>query len=248
MASKQSNELKRLYEGWVTTVSSSPDMSMDDRRDMVEHWADATAEPRGVDYVETTVAAGMPAIWVLPHLAAEDRVLLCIHGGGFVAGSMFTQRKLFAHLAKAIGCRALIFEYRRAPENQHPAQLDDSIAAYRWLLDHGIPADHLAVTGDSAGGGLAVSILLRARELGLPLPAASMPLSPWVDMASTGKTMVTNHGKDALFTLEIFPELQHTFQFSAGRAPEADDAIRRLATWVRPLLGLAPADLHRRTA
>jgi acetyl esterase/lipase len=91
---------------------------------------------------------------------------------------MYTHRKLFGHFAKAIGCRALIFEYRRTPEHQYPAQLEDAVAAYRWLLDQGISANHIAVTGDSSRGGLAVSLLLRERAIGLPLPAASMPLSP----------------------------------------------------------------------
>lgn len=305
MASKQSDELKRMYQGWVTAMSD-PAMSLEERRDLVEHWAEVTAEPRGVDYIETTVTGGIPAMWVVPHGSVQDRVVLCIHGGGFVTGSMYTHRKLFGHFAKAIGCRALIFEYRRTPEHQHPAQMEDAVAAYRWLLDQGISADHIAVTGDSSGGGLAVSLLLRARAIGLPLPAASMPLSPWVDMTSSGETMLTNHGKDALFTkqsiealvtmflgsgdqrdpyasplygdlaglpplyvqvggdelllddgrrlaerarnagvdvrFDIFPELQHTFHFSAGRAPEADEAIRRLADWVRPKLGLSASN------
>ena len=103
MASKQSDELKRLYQEWVATTSSSPAMSLEEWRDMVEHWAEVTAEPREVDYVETVIAGDMPAMWVLPHGAVQDRVLLCIHGGGFVTGSMFTHRKLFAHFRRQLG-------------------------------------------------------------------------------------------------------------------------------------------------
>jgi acetyl esterase/lipase len=229
-------------------------------------------------------------------------VLLCVHGGGFVSGSMYTHRKMFAHLAKAVGARALIVNYRLLPEGVHPAPVDDVVAAYRWLLDQGIDPRHVAFAGDSAGGGLAITAQLRARDQGLPLPAAALPMSPWVDMAVTGKTMLSNHGKDVLFTkswvqelaanfvgtadtsdplvnplhgdlagfgpiyiqvgdqelllddarrlaehaeqagvdvrLDVFPEQQHTFQMMAGHAPEADDAIARLAAWVRPKLGL----------
>src|SRR5262249_24531962 len=100
------------------------------------------------------------------------------NGGGFVTGSIFTYRKLFGHMAKAMGCRALTFEYRRAHEHKPPAQVEDSMTAYRWLLDRGISAKHIGVTGDSAGGGPVVSLLLRARDTGLPLPAVSMPMSP----------------------------------------------------------------------
>src|ERR1700733_12887440 len=93
-----------------------------------ESWGDLTAEPRQVDYIETRVA-NLPAIWAVPHACADDRVLLCLHGGGFVGGSMYTHRKLFAHLAKLAGARALVIEYRLAPEHTHPAPVDDATAA-----------------------------------------------------------------------------------------------------------------------
>ena len=270
---------------------------------MFEHWGDVTAEPGGVDYIETN-AGGVPALWAVPKGCAEDRVLLCMHGGGYVTASMYTHRKVYGHLAKAIGCRALILHYRRAPEHVHPAPVDDAVAAYRWLFDQGIAPGHVALTGDSAGGALAVTTLLRARERNLPMPAATMPLSPWVDLEITGETLVSNREKDAIVQKEVvevmaatflgeggnrrdplanplyadlkglppmyiqvggdetllddsrrlrehakkagvdvrldeFPEMQHVFHFSAGHAPEADDAIRKLAEWVRPKLGLA---------
>src|SRR5215471_12563818 len=120
------------------------------------------------------------------------------------------------------------------------------VRSYSWLLGQGIQPNHVALIGDSAGGGLAITTILRARERGLPLPAATMPLSPWLDMEATGETFETNAAKDLLLddsrkladlarrsgvdvTLEIVPEMQHVFQFLAGTAPEADAAIRRLA-------------------
>jgi epsilon-lactone hydrolase len=231
---------------------------------------------------------------------------LCMHGGGFAGGSIYSHRKLFGHLAKAAGVRALVFDYRLTPEHTHPAQVDDAIAAYRWLLEQGITAGHIAFTGDSSGGGLAITTQLRARELGLPLPAAAMPFSPWFDMELTGESYESNRDKDAFFykevvqglvemllgeggnlrdplanpfhadlsglppiyiqaggaetllddarrfaelagnagvdvRLEIFPEQQHTFQMAAGRAPEANEAMRKLAEWIRPKLGLTIA-------
>ena len=301
MASKQSAAVSRLYQRWLTVPAQDPDWSPDDQRNLSEEWDVMTSEPGGVDYLEID-AGGVPAMWAVPKGPDTGRVLLCIHGGGFIAGSMYTHRKLFAHLAKAVGARALIVNYRLLPEGVHPIPVGDVVTAYRWLLDQGIDPSHIAFTGDSAGGGLSVTAQLRARDQQLPLPAAAMLLSPWVDFEATGETMLSNSEKDALFNLpwvkqlagaflgggdpqdpyasplygdltglgpiyiqvgdqelllddsrrlaqyaekagvdvrlDIFPEMQHTFQMMAGRAPEADEAIGRLAEWVRPRIGL----------
>jgi acetyl esterase/lipase len=267
-----------------------------------ESWGDLTAEPQGVDYLESE-AAGLPAMWAVPKHASTDRVLMCIHGGGFVSGSIYTHRKMFGHLAKAAGTRALLVSYRLLPEGVFPAPEGDVTNAYRWLLDQGISAGRIAFAGDSVGGWLAVTVQLRARELGLPLPAAALLMSPCVDMETTGKSYETNRDSDPFFKrdvvreiirgflgedtdardpranplyadlsglgplyvqaggdetladdarllykhavkagvdarLDIVPGMLHTFQMAAGRAPEADDAIRELAGWVRPRLGL----------
>ena len=296
MTSKQSGMVAKLYQCWLATTQE------DDLIQNPNQWDVLTTEPGGVDYLEID-AGGVPALWAAPRGCAPDRVLLCIHGGGFISGSMYTHRKLFAHLAKAVGARALIVNYRVLPEAVHPAPVDDVLAAYRWLLDQGIDATHIVLTGDSAGGGLSITAQLRARQAGLPLPAAAMPLSPWVDMEVNGATMQSNRGKDVLFSqpwvyqmaknflsgaspqdpyvnplyadltglgpiyiqvgdselllddsrrlaerarragvdvrIDVFPDMQHTFQMAAGRAPEADDAIQRMADWVRPKLGLS---------
>ena len=131
-----------------------------------EAWGDLTAEPRGVDYTETQ-AAGLPALWAVPVDCAQDRVLLCMHGGGFVGGSIYSHRKLFAHLAKAAGARALVFEYRLAPENIHPAPVEDALTAYRWLLDQGIDS-----------GARSVRRRLLGRWLGADSAAARSPGGP----------------------------------------------------------------------
>jgi acetyl esterase/lipase len=302
MASKQMEDLTILYGSWVAASAKNPNMTLAELRDQVETWPVVAAEPGGVDYGETD-AGGVPAMWIVPKGCAKDRVILCLHGGGFVGGSMYSHRKAYAHLAKAIGCRALVPNYRLTPEHPHPAQLEDALAAYRFLLSEGVPPSHIAVGGDSAGGGLAISLLLAARDRGLALPAACLPLSPWTDMDLTGETYGSNHGKDALFSkemigglvfmrlgpsgnrrdplvspiygdlrrlppmyiqvggdellvddsrslakaavkagvevhLEIVPGMQHNFLFTAGRAPEADEGIRRWADWARPKLGL----------
>src|SRR5207237_3944736 len=197
MPSKQTQELNRLYLEWVAALNGNPEMPLDELRHMFEQWERITGEPGGVDYIETD-AGGVPAMWAAPKSCAQDRVLLGAHGGGYVAGSMYTHRKVYPHAAKMIGCRALIVHYGRAPENVHPGPVNDMARSYKWLLDQGIRSGHIAVIGDSAGGVLAVATILRAREQTLPLPAATMPISPWPDMEATGETFQMNAARDRL--------------------------------------------------
>lgn len=177
MASQQAEYLKTLYRGWADRMAANPEMDLDSLRDLFEEWHLPTAEPEGVTYAEVD-AGGVPAIWCNPIGAAEDRVIVYTHGGGYVVGSMHTHRKLAGHLARRTGCRALVIDYRRAPEFPHPTPTEDAVTAYRWLLDQGIEAGHIATCGDSAGGGMCTAMVLAARDQGLPLPAAIMPLSP----------------------------------------------------------------------
>jgi len=210
MASKQSEQLLNLYRNTSAALGANPNMSLEEMRAMFEHVGDVTGEPWGVDYIETDVD-GIPALWAVPKGCAQDRVLLCSHGGGYVVCSMYTHRKMYAHMAKAIGCRALIVHYRLAPESIHPGPVTDMAKVYKWLLDQGITANHIALTGDSAGGGLAITTLLKAREMGLPMPAAAMPLSPWLDMDATGQSFTTNADKDALVAKEVIQGMSATF-------------------------------------
>lgn len=195
MASRESAALGEMYKHWVSTMLENPEMSVEETRRMFEHWGDVTGEPGGVDYIEVE-ANGVPCLWARPKGGDESRALLCMHGGGYMVGSRYSHRKMFAHIAKAVGCPALIVDYRRSPEHLHPAQVNDCTDAYAWLLDQGIRPGHIAFTGDSAGGTLAITTLLCARDRGLPLPAASLPMSPWTDMEIKGNTVTTNEDKD----------------------------------------------------
>lgn len=202
MMTTASKPIEAVGQWWRTiAAAANQHASLDAARDFGEGWASLTPEPGGVDYIEVD-AGGVPALWAVPKQCSMDRILLAFHGGGFFTGSMYTHRKLFAHFARAIGCRALILQYRYAPENPYPAQLDDALNAYTWLLDQGIMAPHIAFVGDSAGGNLCITTMLKARDRGLPLPAAAMPISPWYDMEGVMDSLVYNQGKDLLFTKE----------------------------------------------
>src|SRR5512143_2467981 len=140
---------------------------------------------------EALQAEGVPAEWIVPPNAAADRVILYLHGGGYVMGSINTHRAMIARIARASQARALALDYRLAPEHPFPAAVDDATAAYRWLLAQGLAAKQLAIGGDSAGGGLTVATLLALRDAGTPLPAAGVCLSPWLDLTQSGESMTT---------------------------------------------------------
>ncbi len=145
---------------------------------------------------------GVDGEWVerragaLPH---EDRVVFYLHGGGYFLSSPRAHRPLTTALARV--ARAAVFapDYRLAPEHPFPAALDDALAAYRALLATGVDPARLIVGGDSAGGGLALALLVAARDAGLPLPAAGVCFSPWTDLACTGRTLVANDARCAMF-------------------------------------------------
>ncbi|MHA4810218.1 alpha/beta hydrolase [Flavitalea flava] len=216
VAGKPSKQVDEVRKYWLESAAAAPNHeSLDAARDFGENWQRLTAEPGGVDYIETD-AGGVEAMWAVPKGCTADRVILCFHGGGFFSGSMYTHRKLFGHFAKAIGCRALILNYSRSPEHQYPTQVNEALAAYKWLLDQGIGAKHIAFAGDSAGGNLSITTLLLARDKGLPLPAAGMPFGAWLDMEGSGESYVYNAGKDALFTAAWISQMAGMFVGEKG--------------------------------
>jgi acetyl esterase/lipase len=141
-------------------------------------------------------AGGVPAEWIAAAGAVDDRVILYVHGGGYVMGSIATHREMVARLSKAAKARALALDYRLAPEHPFPAAVDDAVAAYRWLLTQNIKASRIVVAGDSAGGGLTLATLVALRDAKVPLPAAGVCISPWADMEGTGASMVTRAKAD----------------------------------------------------
>lgn len=130
--------------------------------------------------------------WVAAPRARSDCVILYLHGGGYVSGSPRTHRALMGHLSRHARAYILALDYRLAPEHVFPAALEDAWAAYWWLLNRGVPPGRIAVAGDSAGGGLALALLLALRDAGAPLPAGGICFSPWVDLALTGASLHKN--------------------------------------------------------
>ena len=147
-------------------------------------------------------AGGVSAEWSVADGADQDKVILYVHGGGYVMGSAGSHRDMTGRLSQASGARVLSLNYRLAPEHPFPAPVDDSVAAYRWLLGQGIQASNIAIAGDSAGGGLALAALIAIRDAGEPVPAAGIGISPWVDMEGTGESMTTRAAVDPVVQKE----------------------------------------------
>jgi epsilon-lactone hydrolase len=207
MASKQLNQMVELYAS-IKERASKPDLDLATIRDIAENLHLAATEPGAVTYAEVD-ADGVPALWCIPEGCATDRVLLHSHAGGTVVTSMHTERKAMGHIAKAVGVRALVPNYRRSPEHKFPAQIDDVEKAYHWLLAQGIRPENIASIGTSIGGNLAVSLAVTLRDKGAPLPAAILSASPWCDMEMKNQTLENKAETDALLTrrlLEVFRE------------------------------------------
>ena len=132
-------------------------------------------------------------------LDGARRTILYLHGGGYYFGSSLSYRAITFALAQAACARVVAVDYRRAPEHPFPAALEDAMAAARELCAAGVSPHDLVVCGDSAGGGLALSVLTRLRDAGEPLPACAVLFSPWTDLAATGDSLRRNGSRDPLF-------------------------------------------------
>ena len=300
IVSKEADYLRALYQDWSDRMVANPNMTIADFRSLFDEWEKPTLEPEDVTYKSDTVG-GIDVIWAYPIGCDKSKVLIYTHGGGFAVGSSSSHRKLAGHMAKALGVSSVVLDYRRAPENPFPAQLEDAAAVYKALLASGIKASDIGTIGDSAGGNLAVASVLKFHELGLELPGFVIAFSPWLDMELTGSTLESNAATDALITvpllegmiamfmgddstkvrdplanplhadfngypplyinaggaecllddarrlharavdagvqatLSVVDGMQHVFPFLAGRAPEANEEIRKIAAWYRAL-------------
>jgi monoterpene epsilon-lactone hydrolase len=174
--------------------------------------------PLGSDVVyESINAGGVPAEWISIENqdgstsvdTSDERVMMYLHGGGYVLGSRRAYRGYFSRVSRAAGTRVLGLDYRLAPEFPFPAAVDDSVAAYRWLLSQGIAPGHIVIGGDSTGGGLAIATLVALRYLGEPLPAGVACVSPWVDgLRISGQRYIGDLDWRAPLALPLYADLR----------------------------------------
>jgi monoterpene epsilon-lactone hydrolase len=139
----------------------------------------------------------------------KDGLLFYIHGGGYCMGSVDSHRSLVGYLAKKLNRQAIVFSYRKAPVHPFPAAIDDALEVYQWVLRQGYNPHEVVFAGDSAGGGMTLSLLKRNRELGLPQPAAACCISPWVDKTLSGDSMELNKANELILSegkLKLFAD------------------------------------------
>jgi acetyl esterase/lipase len=161
------------------------------RKEVEEGAAKFGKLPPGITVTPEPIGS-IHAEWVSPAQPRGDRVILYFHGGGYVSGTCAAHRPIVSKFVQGSGVKALLFEYRLAPENPYPAALEDALSAYSWLLSQNIPPEHIVFVGDSGGGGLCLSSLLAIRDQGLPLPSRAAVLSPYTDLKCTGTSHTTN--------------------------------------------------------
>jgi len=177
-------QLKREAWDWNTSIPRFRQECEDDARR-------TSKLPDGIEVSPIEIPGlpdGLSAEWILPSHAMKDKVIFYIHGGGYVSGSCSDHRAQVAKIVKGSQTGALLFEYRLAPEHSYPAALNDTLAAYRWLLSQGFSSSEIVIVGDSAGAGLGLAALLALRDQGIPLPAAAVVIAPMTDLKLTGES------------------------------------------------------------
>lgn len=226
-----SRERARLF------AERKPDRPLEQRRREWEADAHLAVLPEGARF-SPQIAGGIQCEWMeMPHVST-DRVFLFIHGGNYNAGSPRTHRLLAANLSRATHMRLLVPDYRLAPEHPFPAGVKDALLVYQWLLNQGFSEQNIVVGGDSAGGGLALTMLLALKAAGARMPRAGILLAPWTDLTVSSPTYETNRAFDPIITRE---RLQQSGLWYAGQRDPADPLLSPLFA---DLNGLPPLVIH----
>jgi acetyl esterase/lipase len=221
-----------------------------DRRAAFETLMARFPVPAGVT-IRAVHANGVPGKWIAPDAGGSPvsstssasstsstslarGVILYLHGGGFYSGSSDSHRVLGATLAKDANADLLLVDYRRMPEAVYPAQIDDAVSSYEWLLKQGYPASRIAIAGESAGGNLVLELALRLRAAGKPLPSSMVAMSPIMDLTASGESTRTNARRDPVLQREGLLDVTRVYMH--GGDPRSPDASPLFAD----LRGLPP--------
>jgi epsilon-lactone hydrolase len=192
--------------------------------------------PRFVQ-VEPTLAGGRPGEWVRAGVGQTQKVVLYLHGGGFYMSSPVEHRALTWRLSRACSRAVLAIDYRKAPDHRFPAWVDDAIAAYRHLLQGGHRAQDIVVSGDSAGGNIALALVHRIRREGLPMPEALVLFSPWADLLCEADSFRTNRLRDSMFDADSVRALgRYLTRGCDARDPEVSPAYADFRGFPRMLV------------
>lgn len=175
---------------------------------------------------------------IIPQDLSSNKTILFLHGGGFIAGSINSHRDLASRIAKASNAQVLIINYRLAPEHPYPAGLEDALTSYKWLLNNDLLPSKIVLAGDSAGGGLALALLTKLKEMGLPLPGAAVFFSPWVDLENKNKSIEKNEDIDPMLDKRM---LEKTAKLYSNNQDLTNSFISPINN---DLTGLCPILIH----
>ncbi len=233
MSQAQLDKLLNIFEKMPTLGS----LSLEQERSNLDEGGARFLVPHDVTQ-EAVDADGVPAEFLVAPGAAADRVVLYLHGGGYVIGSIKSHRYLMQNVSRFSGAKTLGLNYRLAPENPFPAALEDATKAYCWLLTQGYKAQNIAIAGDSAGGGLTLATLVNLRDKGIELPAAGVLISPWADLTGEADSVKTRVDSDPM----VKPEGLYSL---GGQYLNGTDAKNPLASPVfADMADLPPLCIH----
>ncbi|MFE9004461.1 alpha/beta hydrolase [Streptomyces sp. NPDC007875] len=216
-------DVPAFYQEWAirsggvfdAAAGKGPDTLEDIRLAYRRFFQDSFPAPDGVTFGQVN-AGGVAAEYATAADPVPGRHLVYLHGGAYIVGDPQGYRGLVGTLVRRLRARALVPDYRLAPEAVFPAAVDDAVTAYRWLLAQEVTPENVVFAGDSAGGAMAVSALVAARDQGLPMPAASVAISPWANLEHTGATMFTLDAVDPSVSRE---GLRRAAEVVLGSAP-----------------------------
>ena len=184
---------RHLFKGKFKKPVFTLNTSIEDFRDLCEKSAGKYAKiPEGVEIKEENIK-GIHSEWIIPENANREKMILYVHGGGYISGSCNDHRGFVSKFAKKCGLLTLQFEYRLAPEYPFPDGLNDSMAVYKWLLENDFKPKNIIIAGESAGGGLTLALLLALKKYNIPMPAAAVAISPWTDLTCSSDSYKTKN-------------------------------------------------------
>lgn len=238
MSSETPSHESQGARGDLTPVHT--DLTREELTAMRQVWEElARAEPLDPRVRQREYTLGGVSVLEVTHAGAdESRRLIYLHGGAYTMGSLVTHRSFAATLALTLAMPVVVVGYRLAPEHPFPAGVEDGCVVYRALLDEGIPPEHIVMAGDSAGGGLALSMLLALREHSVPMPAALLLISPFADLSGSGESLHTKAEVDPVVSSREVPLVAQQY------IPGLDPRDPRISSVFASLHGFPPTMIH----
>jgi epsilon-lactone hydrolase len=228
-----STEQRETLDAILRQGAFPADSDVEEQRRLLKELLSAQPLPAEVT-VTAGALGGVPTAEITVDGIEPRHVVMYFHGGVYVLGDAFLAADLASQVGRRASAKVISVDYRLAPEHPYPAAVDDALAAYEALLDDGTAPSDIAFAGESAGGGLAIATLVNARDHGLPLPAAALVMSPYVDLTLAGATMETKREVDPLLSFEALRA--RVPDYTAGR----DAALGLISPVFADLSGLPP--------